>query len=59
MGMQTPVIYGIVLSLVIVAFAFPAQKDEAERLPNNMSGDSGKPSRGLNSNRLGCVQSGC
>ncbi|MGD0632094.1 MAG: hypothetical protein ABR987_22410 [Terracidiphilus sp.] len=59
MGMQTPVIYGIVLSLVIVAFVIPAPKNKAERLPFNMRGGSGKPSRGSNSNRLGCLQSGC
>jgi hypothetical protein len=40
--MQIPVIYGIVLSLVIVASVIPAQKDKAERLPFNMRGGSGK-----------------
>jgi hypothetical protein len=59
MGMQTPIIYGIVLSVAIVAIAIPAQRDRAERLPFNMRGGSGKPSRGSNSNGLGCLHSGC
>jgi hypothetical protein len=59
MGMQTPVIYGIVLSLGVVAFAIPAQKDRAEPLPFSMRGASGNPPRVSNSNRLGCLLSGC
>jgi hypothetical protein len=59
MGMQIPVIYGIMLSMVIVAFAIPARKDKEERLIFKIRDGSEKPSRGSNSNRLRCWQSGC
>jgi hypothetical protein len=59
MGMETPVGYGIVLSIAIVALAFTAREEETERLRDSFRDNDGRQARQSIQDRLRCWQAGC